>query len=333
MKLPLAPVIFHCRLFLFVGFTPAFLLAQANELSQWVDRVEVRGQTLLKAKVRYGMQPGSNPGDAVGGINHSYDNGFVNIDSWSVVNLTNNWGYEYEEDEANGFLNLYSLQPLEETSLTEWFDPIFGGEILFSKFIHMNEEYAIGVEAGIGYMETSQPFLDVFQMDWIRDRYQHWLGSAFPSPEDKEDPPGGQAFLISNEPIRDTTAILDGTGIRELELEFLTLRTGFFVEHAINKNLHAAINLGLLGVYLDVEYDYAETIGPYHLSEMFNESEFLWGGYLGATFSYDFAQRWSFISSAKMLFLEDFYLGSDTRSAFIDFSDSYLLQLGVRYDF
>ena len=54
---------------------------------------------------------------------------------------------------------------------------------------------------------------------------------------------------------------------------------------------------------------------------MFNESEFLWGGYLGATFSYD------------KLFLEDFDLGSETRSAYIDFSDSYLLQLGVRYDF
>ena len=333
MKIPLTPFIISLGLCLFACLTPACLEAQANKLSPWVDRVEVRGQTLLKAKVRYGMQPGSTPGNAVGGINHSYDNGFVNVDSWSVVNLTNNWGYEYEEDESNGFLNLYSLQPLEETSLTEWFDPIFGGEIYFAKFIHMNEEYAIGIEAAIGYMETSQPFLDAFQMDWVRDRYQHWLGSAFPSPADKEDPPGGQAFLISNQPIRDTTTILEGSGIRELELEFLTLRTGFFVEHTLNKKLHAAINLGLTGVYLDVEYDYFETVGTYHLSEMFNESEFLWGGYLGVTFSYDFAPKWSFISSAKMLFLEDFDLGSETRSAYIDFSDSYLLQIGVRYDF
>ena len=333
MKTPLTPFISAFGLCLFASLSPALLKAQANKLSPWVDRVEVRGQTLLKAKVRYGMQAGSSPGDAVEGINHSYENGFVNIDSWSVVNLTNNWGYEYEEDESNGFLNLYSLQPLEETSLTEWFDPIFGGEILLSKFIHMNEEYAIGIEAAIGYMETSQPFLDAFQMDWVRDRYQHWLGSAFPSPADKEDPPGGQAFLISNQPIRDPIDVLDGVGIRELELEFLTLRTGFFVEHAINKKLHAAINLGVSGVYLDAEYDYVETAGTYHLSEMFNESEFLWGGYLGATFSYDFAQRWSFISSAKMLFLEDFDLGSETRSAYIDFSDSYLLQIGVQYDF
>lgn len=66
---------------------------------------------------------------------------------------------------------------------------------------------------------------------------------------------------------------------------------------------------------------------------MLNESEFLWGGYLGATFSYDFTDRWSFISSGKMLFLEDFDLSSQTRSAYIDFADSYLLQIGVRCDF
>jgi len=333
MKISLPPFVAISCFCLYACLLPVGLSAQADNLSQWVDRVEVRGQTLLKAKVRYGMQPGSQPGADVGGIEHAYDNGFVNVDSWSVVNLTNNWGYEYEEDEHDGFLHLYSLQPVEEASLVEWFDPIFGGEILLSKFIHMNDEYAIGIEAAIGYMETSQPFLDAFQMDWIQDRYQHWLGSAFPSPEDKEDPPGGQAFLISNQPIRDSTTLLDGTGVRELELEFFTLRTGFFVEHAINKKLHGAINLGLTGVYLDAEYDYSETIGTYHFSEMFNESEFLWGGYLGATFSYDFAQRWSFISSAKMLFLEDFDLGSETRSAYIDFSDSYLLQIGVRYDF
>lgn len=230
MKIPQPPFITA----LIAWISPMYLNAQAEHLSQWVDRVEVRGQTLLKAKVRYGLQPGSNPGEAVGGVEHSYDNGFVNEDSWSVVNLTNNWGYEYEEDEHDGFLHLYSLQPQQETTLTEWFDPIFGGEILLSKFIHMNEEYAIGIEAALGYMETSQPSLDTFQMDWIQDRYQHWLGSAFPSPADKEDPPRRTVLPHQQQPLRDPISILDGTGIRELELEFFTLRTGFFVEHAIN---------------------------------------------------------------------------------------------------
>ncbi|NDB94469.1 MAG: hypothetical protein EB165_07520, partial [Euryarchaeota archaeon] len=183
-----------------------------SKLWGFFDSVRVSHQTLHKAKLDFGVSQSalSDPGDAVAGIDHIYDDGYVRVDSTgNFGNLTAYWGYDDASQVSGTDLLFHSVLPATGFDGQREIDDIPGLELEFRHIFRQDENRTIGLDLGVGFLSKKQSQTDGFDLNAIEDTYDASL-PVMPAPGYR----GGLndfTSLISDIPSRSTT-VLSGTG-------------------------------------------------------------------------------------------------------------------------
>jgi hypothetical protein len=304
-----------------------------SRLFGFFDSLRISQQTLYNAKLNFGIaqSASSDPGDAIAGIDHEYDDGYVRVDSTgNFGNLTAYWGYDDASQVSGTDLLFHSLQPTEGFTGEREIDDIPGLELEFRHIFREEENRSLGLDFGVGFLSKNQSQTDGFDLNAIEDTYDASL-PVLPAPGYRG---GFDDFtsLISDIPSRSTT-VLSGTGSREFDATLWTLRISAFIEQEFTQKLHGSLHGGLSTAISDVEFSYDETIDGTNYTGNADDQNFLWGAFIGASLGYHISDELSLFASYRYHTMEDLTVGTADREAHLDLSNGYLLQFGAGYRF
>jgi len=289
--------------------------------------------------------PGANPGPAVGGVDHTYDDGYVNVDSsGNAGGQTWNWGYHNGSQVVGDSLQFHSTQanPLTlpaHNNVTG--DPQPGLELTYQRVLgHLpfGKSTHWGLEFGFGYTD----------LDVSDSRSAHGLNTLTTDtfPLNGVLPPGagyngtfnGPGTLLGDTPSRAIT--LDATTLasqQKLSGQLYTLRMGPFVEWNFTPKFSIAGSAGVALAPAVVDYDFSESYttssGTTTASGHTSRTELLYGFFASGKLTYDFTKHWGIYAGAEYESLSDMKLSIGTHTAFLDTGSMVNVSAGVVWSF
>lgn len=304
-----------------------------------------------------GFQPVSDPGPATGStFNRNYDNGSYNrVDVSGNANATTwYWGYENAgQIRGNTIVMESSSSPANAVSNNRENDPQHGFEVSYSRQLHRHENVRFGIESAFGYT-----LVDANDSHVLRNHVDR-ISDAFVVPEGVDVIPQapyhgtflGPGPLMSSSPQRITTVVSRDaiiTGERKIDSDVFTLRLGPYMEVPVYKKLSFILSGGLTLVVADTEFSYRETVflsdtgqtsGP--RSSSGSETDFLVGGYVAGTLSYELTSRFSLFSGVQFQAAGRSVTDSETvgrnslthKESVLDLGESLVLVFGGSYSF
>ncbi len=202
----------------------------------------------------------------------------------------------------------------------------------------------IGLETGIGFLskrQTQSGNIDMFSTQDTYDVSALVTAGLMPGPN-RSALPVSQGGVDANT----TTLVIDdipanrtgptqvgGSGTRDFDATLWTLRLGAYIEQALNTKLTLALHGGALLTIADGEFAYNETINGTTFAATTDDTEFLWGGYIGASATCQLTDGLALFAGYQYQSHEDYQIGTTDRQATLDLTESYLLQLGVSLRF
>jgi hypothetical protein len=302
----------------------------------------VRGQDLPDNPNRFSFGPtfginfkadfynNANPGPAAGNANHTYNDGYVLVDSsGDAGGLTTYWGYQNASQVIGGAMNFTAFQS-SPSSATD--NPQYGGELVYQRVIgslpFLSGDW--GFEAGFGFTELD-----------LRENLGG-TGSVDSFPLNGVLPPGpgyngtfsGPGALLGDTPTR-TAATL--TGYQKLSGQMFSLRLGPFAEWNFTRKFSLAASVGLTLAPTMVDYDFSETAtlagGTLGASGHSSKTKLLYGPYVGAMLRYDFNKHWGVYVGGRFQNLTDLSQSIGGRTARLDPGATVYGTVGVSWIF
>jgi hypothetical protein len=273
----------------------------------------------------------ANPGPAAAGANHTYNDGYVHVDSGTGSDgLTGNWNYQYASQynaAHGGTMNYLSVGSSSVTG-----DPQYGGEFIYQRVIgSLPCQFGNwGLEGGFGFTEIN-----------LRENLSG-TAAVDSFPLNGVIPPGpgangtfqGPGALLGDTPTRTAAAM---TGYQKLSGQLFSIRLGPFAEWNFNQKLSLAASVGLTLAPTTVDYDFSETAGPAgsSITESGHSSKtkLLYGPFAGATLRYDFNKCWGVFVGARFQNLTDLNQSIGGRTARLDLGDTLYATAGVSWKF
>ena len=257
-----------------------------------------------------------NPGPAAGVANHTYNDGYVLVDSsGDAGGLTQNWGYQNasQYNEAHGTMNFLNVGSSSATG-----NPQYGGELIYQRVIGSLPALSgdWGLEAGFGFTELDlrenlggTATVDSFPLNGVVPPGAGYNGTF-----------SGPGALLGDTPVRQSAAL---TGYQKLSGQLFSLRLGPFVEWNFTHKLSLAASVGLTLAPTTVDYDFSETAtlaggGTITESGHSSKTKLLYGPYVGAMLRYDFNKCWGVYVGARFQNLTDLSQSIGGRTAQLD---------------
>ncbi len=275
-----------------------------------------------------------NPGPASGGANHTYNDGYVLVDSsGNAGGLTQNWGYHNAAQATGGNINFHAIQ---DSSSADG-NPQYGGEFIYQRVISslpfLDGDW--GLESGFGFTELDLKENLSGSAPVTMDSYG--LNGVIPPGAPYNGTSKGPGALLGDTPTR-TSSSATLTGYQELSGQMFTLRLGPFAEWNLTHHLSVAGSVGLTLAPTIVNYDFAETAtlaggGVLTSSGSSSKAELLYGPYVGAMLRYDFSQAWSLDVGARFQNLTDLSQSSGSHTAQLDAGCTVYATAGLTWKF
>lgn len=121
------------------------------------------------------------------------------------------------------------------------------------------------------------------------------------------------------------------TMFHDLEADIWQLNLGLFKESYLTDQFYAKVGGGLSVAYIDGSYSLS---GPYDFAtEEADETDVLIGGYLDLTLGYDFNRYWGLYAGIRYQYLSSFEIETSTSEARLEFDQSFLAFIGLRFSF
>jgi hypothetical protein len=296
----------------------------------------------------------SNPGPDTGStFDRTYDNGYNRVDSsGNAGGLTWNWGYEHPTSVQGAGLSLQSSSAPANAAAEDCSDdPQHGFEIAYSRELYRRGKWRAGAELAFGY--TSLTAYDSrtlnTRVDRITDTFA--LGEVVPPLAPYHGTFEGPGPLISSSPDRVRSIIPRDsivTGSRALEADIFMFRLGPYVEIPLSDKFSVFLNGGLALGFGDINFSYHETVtiadaglvAPARRSAG-SQTEFLIGGYAGASVSYALSREFSLFAGAIFQAAGE----SDTatrqvggqpftrKESVLNLNESIIVSIGASYSF
>ena len=289
--------------------------------------------------------PAVNPGPAAGGVDHTYDDGYVLLDSsGNAGGFTWNWGYQNASQVVGDTMQFHARQPntaVGPSNEKVAADPQYGAELTYQRVIGPLPRMSSGrwgLEAGFGYTD-----LDLRSERSGVGRSTLITTDTFPL--NGVLPPGagyngtfaGPGALLGDTPTRTVASNVQSSN-QKLSGQVYGLRLGPFAEWNFTPqwSLSTSVGLSLAPAYVD--YDFSETnrlagggtsVARGHSSK----SELLYGPYVGAMLRYDFTERWGVYVGAQFQSLTDLDQSIGARTARLDQSATVYGTVGVSWRF
>jgi len=280
-----------------------------------------------------------NPGPPAGGANHTYNDGYVLVDSsGDAGGLTTYWGYQNASQynaAGSGSMQFHAVQPGGSSSATG--NPQYGGELIYQRVISslpsMSGDW--GLEFGFEFTDLDLHNNLGGTVPVTTDSYQ--LNGVIPPGAGYNGTFNGPGPLLGDTPTRTITSATV-TGYQKLSGQLLSFRLGPFAEWNLTSKLSLAASVGLTLAPATVDYDFSETYaiaggGIYAASGHSSETKLLYGPYAGAILRYDFNKCWGVYVGARFQNLTDLSQSTGGSSAQLDPGITFYGTVGVIWKF
>jgi len=249
-----------------------------------------------------------NPGPATPGADHTYNDGYVLVDSsGNAGGLTWNWGYKNSSQVAGDTMQFHAIQSSSSSSATD--DPQYGAELIYQRVIGRLPFLSSGrwgLEAGFGFTELDLRDNRSGTMSVTTDTYQ--LNGVLPPSAGYNGTFVGPGALLGDTPTR-TTEFAALTSHQKLSGQMFSLRLGPFAEWNFTPKLSLAASVGLTLAPTMVDYDFSETValasGTFAESGHSSKTKLLYGPYVGGMLRYNFNKNWGVYVGAQFQNLTD----------------------------
>ena len=324
-----------------VGVLRSF--GQEAEVIENPNRFNLGGRVGFNFKASFRNHSQSNPGSTVGGINHGYDDGYVNVDrTGNSGGRTWNWGYQDAAQVSGGAIEFHSDQrstvPLELEAGED--EPQLGLELgyqrIFGTFFFSGRW---GFEGAVSYtdIDLSEERTDGGFVTHVTDSYG--LNGVVPPTAPYNGTFNGPGPLLRDRPTRTTQA--EGattTSRQELSGYAVGFRVGPFFEWDLAKRLVLTLSAGLAFAGTGVDYDFAETTtlqgGQQTIARgNSHKNDLLYGNYVMAAFRYEFTRHWGLYAGGQFQHLNDLEQTVAGRTARLEQGATYFGVAGVSFRF
>ena len=278
-----------------------------------------------------------NPGPAIGGANHTYNDGYVLVDSsGNAGGRTWNWGYENASQVAGGSMQFHAIQSSGSSSKTD--DPQYGGELVYQRVVGrlpFLSSSRWGLEFGFGLTDINLKENYSGNVTAITDTYA--LSGVLPPSAGYNGTFNGPGALLGDTPTR-TLASAALTSNQKLSGQLFSIRLGPFAEWNFTPELSLSASVGLTLAPAIIDYDFSETGslpggGTYADSGHSSKTRLLYGPYVGAMLRYDFTKNWGVYVGAQFQSLNDMEISSGTHTARLDQSATVFGTVGISWRF
>jgi hypothetical protein len=277
-----------------------------------------------------------NPGPAAGGAGHTYNDGYVLVDSSGPESgLTWNWGYKNASQVAGDNMQFHAIQSGGPSSTTG--NPQYGAELIYQRVIGSLPALSgdWGFEAGFGFTELDLRENRSGTVPVTTDSFS--LNGVLPPGAGYNGTFAGPGALLGDTPMR-TTESATLTGYQKLSGQLFSIRLGPFVEWNFTHKLSLAASVGLTLAPTIVDYDFSETAtlaggGAFATSGHSSKTKLLYGPYVGAMLRYDFNEHWGIYVGARFQNLTDLKQSIGGRTARLDPAATFYGTVGASYRF
>ena len=281
--------------------------------------------------------PTVNPGPATGGADHTYDDGYVRVDSsGNAGNLTWNWGYQNPSQAVVDSMQFHAIRASSSSSAND--NPQYGTELLYQRIIgslpaSMRGRW--GLEAGFGYTDLDLRNQRGGFVPVTTDTYP--LNGVLPPSAGYNGTFSGPGALLGDTPVR-TTTFASQSGRNKLSGDMFNLRFGPFAEWNLTRRLSFAASVGVTLAPTSVAYDFSETDtlasgDRFSTSGHSSRSKVLYGPYVSGLLRYNFNPRWGLYVGAQFQNLTDLNQSIGSRSARLDPGATLYGTVGVTWSF
>ena len=319
------------------------LLGQDAEIRGNANRLSLSARAGLNFKAEFRNQTQSNPGLPIAGINHNYDDGFVRVDSSGAASGgTWNWGYQNASQVSGTSLDFHSDQfstvPLNIEKDSDDVQP--GIELSYGRIIgkfFLGGRW--GMEGALSYnsLEIEDSRSASGTVTHILDSYS--LNGVVPPTPPYNGSFDGPGPVLSDLPTRTVSTDPAFTSARhELSGFAVGIRIGPFFEWTFAKRFSVALSGGLLLAPTRIDYEFSETRtiaggAPISTQEEADESDLLYGNYVGATLRYDFSRQWGVFAGAQYQTLNELEQTVAGRTARLEQDGTVVGVAGVSWRF
>lgn len=296
----------------------------------------------INARFKYlGNVNSASPGPATGGgMNRTYNDGFVHVDSsGDAGGQTWNWGYQNASQVQGSTLTMHSSSAAVNGTLNQNDDPHVGFDLAFGRRLGAVLGGKWGLQAAFDFTTISihdnQPLTGTGTL--ISDAYS--LGGVIPPLAPYSGSFNGPGPLLGDTPTRTTaseTVLI--TGWRTLDAQVYALRAGPYYEYLFGKRWSGRLGGGLALAVADTKYSFNETIHfgggqTINNADSSEGAEFQAGGYLEGKLLYALTPRTSLFAGAQYEYLGTFSRAAGNEQAQLDMSSGVSVLFGVQLNF
>jgi hypothetical protein len=277
----------------------------------------------------------ANPGPAIGGVNHTYNDGYVHVDSsGDAGGLTWNWGYHNSSQVVGDTLQFHAVQAENSSSVN---DPQYGLDLVYQRYIgHLPyvKSGSWGFEAGFGYTDLDLRDNNNGNVHITTDTFQ--LNGVLPPGAGYNGTFSGPGALLGDTPTRTLESAMI-SGNQKLSGSLFKIRLGPFAEWNFFSKFSLQASAGITLAPTMVDYDYSESVtlasGTFASSGHSSKSKLLYGPYAGLTARYEFNQHWGIFLGAQFQNLTSLTESSGSNSAHLDLGATVDLTGGISWRF
>ncbi|MFU8849121.1 MAG: hypothetical protein ACNA77_10465 [Opitutales bacterium] len=282
------------------------------------------------------------PGDAIGGINHEYDDGYVRVDSsGNAGGTTWNWGYVDNTQVVGDTMEFHASQANAAhgpSNSTAEDDPQYGVELIYQRLVApLGHSGLWGWEAAFSFtdLDIDHSSRGTGANTVITDSYA--LNGVVPPMAPHNGTFAGPGALLGDTPTRTITS--DTMTSREsLTGEIFAFRFGPFAEWDVGERLSVSLGAGLTLAPTMLDYKFSETTenalgGTTNNSGSSSKTRLLYGGYINTMLRYDIDGSWGFFAGAQFQNMSSMKLSSGTREARLDQSATLYGTAGLSFQF
>jgi hypothetical protein len=280
------------------------------------------------------------------GDTYNYDDGYILTDSsgnfggetWYV-------GYDDSATQISGDQLLLSRSTVSAngSSSDQDADLSIGFEFQYQRQLGFGEKWAWGLEAALNFQPIQFEDTGDFGAAVTRTTDAYAFASGTTPPSASPSSPyqgsyGGPGFLVGDSVVGTTTQTLPNgatfAGRYDFDGNLWGMRLGLYAERGLSQRWLAALSGGLATGWLSADVSWSENAtlpggGTATLRGSDDDSDFLFGFYLGATAAYDLGKDWSAVGGVQYQFLGEYENNFAGRTAEVNFSGGLFVTLGI----
>lgn len=288
-----------------------------------------------------GYAAGSNPGPAIAGIDHNYDDGYNRVDSSTNNNNTTwNWGYQNASQISGNTVTMSSSSAAGNSASGERKeDPQHGIELSYNRELGHFEKWRWGIETALSYNDVTIGHNGPLSgnLTTIRDTY---TGPIFPlAPYSGTfEGPGPLLGTIPNRTITSGAGGASVTGNRQFNADIYGLRLGPYLELPLDDRWAISLSGGLALLSVNSEFKFRETVtiaglAPETRRGSGSQSDILPGGYIGGNFLYSLYDNVNLFAGAQFQTAGTYSHKESGKEVEMDLGKSVFVNLGVGFSF